>query len=341
MASARISLEMPPNIDPSRATLAYGRLALPRLNRELKDDVLLIRQRAVKALCDYLHDHEHIAAAVHEGIIPSLKHLLRDKDVPVRAMAAECFIVFNQHAIGRKAFIDEDVLDVLKLLFSSYEPDIVRLNAHKAVELLSINPAHCQAIVDADLIPLLIACVEREYAEIKAVILETLNRCLDLNSDAGLNAGGMQVFTKLLSHHSPEVRGKSAQVILMLTVNPRGRQQAIDKETIPALVGLLSDNDPDVKASAAGALAFTSVTTHGRYTAINADAIPNLLRLLVHSCSRVRVNGLKAITCIAEAPEGRRILLDHVDNIKRLTEDEDAGVRKHANIAVDVITWKP
>ncbi|BHF64923.1 Radial spoke head 14 [Sparganum proliferum] len=321
MASARISLEMPPNIDPSRATLAYGRLALPRLNRELKDDVLLIRQRAVKALCDYLHDHEHIAAAVHEGIIPSLKHLLRDKDVP--------------------AFIDEDVLDVLKLLFSSYEPDIVRLNAHKAVELLSINPAHCQAIVDADLIPLLIACVEREYAEIKAVILETLNRCLDLNSDAGLNAGGMQVFTKLLSHHSPEVRGKSAQVILMLTVNPRGRQQAIDKETIPALVGLLSDNDPDVKASAAGALAFTSVTTHGRYTAINADAIPNLLRLLVHSCSRVRVNGLKAITCIAEAPEGRRILLDHVDNIKKLTEDEDAGVRKHANIAVDVITWKP
>jgi len=36
-------------------------------NRELNDDVLLTRQRAVMSLCDYLHDPEHISAAIDEG----------------------------------------------------------------------------------------------------------------------------------------------------------------------------------------------------------------------------------------------------------------------------------
>ncbi len=44
-------------------------------------------------------------------------------------------------------------------------------------------------------------------------------------------------------------------VWLLYSVNPRGKVQAIRKETIPKLVNLLQDSDPEVKASAAGALA--------------------------------------------------------------------------------------
>ena len=36
-------------------------------NRELNDSTLLIRQRAVMSLCDYLHDPEHIAEALRCG----------------------------------------------------------------------------------------------------------------------------------------------------------------------------------------------------------------------------------------------------------------------------------
>ena len=35
--------------------------------RELNDEVLLMRQQALMSLCDYLHDPEHIAAAIDEG----------------------------------------------------------------------------------------------------------------------------------------------------------------------------------------------------------------------------------------------------------------------------------
>lgn len=57
----------------------------------------------------------------------------------------------------------------MKLLFSSYEPDIVRLNAHRSIELLLLNPMYAQVLVKEDIIPLLIACLEREFMEIKVI----------------------------------------------------------------------------------------------------------------------------------------------------------------------------
>ncbi|CAH8481525.1 unnamed protein product [Dicrocoelium dendriticum] len=82
-------------------------------------------------------------------------------------------------------------------------------------------------------------------------------------------------------------------------------------------------------------------TNHGRYTALNAGSIPHLLTLVEHERSLVRVNALKVLTCLAETPEGRRILLDHLDIIEPHQSDVNAAVAKHARIAVSVITWKP
>ncbi|XP_077868637.1 radial spoke head 14 homolog, partial [Saccoglossus kowalevskii] len=64
MATTRISAQLPPNIDVTKSPLAYGDRALPRLNRELKDGELIVRQKALRTLCDYLHDPEHIAEAL-------------------------------------------------------------------------------------------------------------------------------------------------------------------------------------------------------------------------------------------------------------------------------------
>lgn len=47
------------------------------------------------------------------------------------------------------------------------------------------------------------------------------------------------------------------------------------------------------------------------------------------------------MSCISEAPEGRRELLTHLDEIRKLVEDKVPIVAKHAQIAVRVITWKP
>ncbi|KAF6776902.1 hypothetical protein AHF37_03630 [Paragonimus kellicotti] len=210
-------------------------------------------------------------------------------------------------------FLEHNILKSFLNLIKLTEVDIVRLNAQKAIELLTTSPAGALATVENGYIPLLIDCARDEVDEIKIVVLDTLNHCLSLDTDKGLMSGGMKLFTQLLAHSSKEVRSRAAQNILRLCVNPIGKQEALDNETIPALVALLTDDCEKVKASATGALSFICTTNHGRYTTLNAGAIPHLLHLVDHETSRVRVNALKVITCLSETPEGRRILLDHLD----------------------------
>lgn len=67
MAGTRISECFPPLIDPSRAPVAFGRLALPRLLTELHAEEPKILQAALCTLCDLLHDPEQAYEALHHG----------------------------------------------------------------------------------------------------------------------------------------------------------------------------------------------------------------------------------------------------------------------------------
>ncbi|VEL12188.1 unnamed protein product [Protopolystoma xenopodis] len=187
MALSRISLNPPPNIDPTKGTLAYGRLALKRLRIELNDDSLLVRQRAVKALSDYIHDSENVASAINEV-----------------------------HGIGRQAFLDHDILSAYDKLYASTEPDIVRKRVHQSLALLTSVPLYAEGVVNKGLIPLLVGLSERELDELKPLVLETLSYILSFEPKSGLNANGMKIFTALLSHKDPSVRTKAALCILKM-----------------------------------------------------------------------------------------------------------------------------
>ena len=67
MATARITFSLPPNIDVTKAPLAFGKRAIPKLNEELQDKNLITRQRALMTLCDLVHDPEKIYEAILYG----------------------------------------------------------------------------------------------------------------------------------------------------------------------------------------------------------------------------------------------------------------------------------
>ncbi|XP_076471321.1 radial spoke head 14 homolog [Babylonia areolata] len=340
MAHTVISAKYPPLIDATRTPLAYGDRALPRLNRELNDETLLVRQRSVMSLCDYLHDPEHIAEALRVGIAGSLKQLLTDGDLTVRQKATECLYVIAGHAIGRDAFLDQEIIMPVANLFDDKE-DIARKNAHLAIEMISETPPGADGIVQANLVQTLVSKLNTELDEIKELILDTLHYCMRVDTVKALASGAMETFTSLLSHKSPSIRAKAARDIMDLSVPLDGKNKAVDCNSVAQLIALLKDDSADVRANAAGAIMTITITTKGKYTAINGGAIEPLVGLVDDSTSEVRSNALKALTCLSEAPEGRKVLLEHVEQIRKRTTDEIPAVCKAAEIAVRVITWLP
>ncbi|KAF6082832.1 radial spoke head 14-like protein [Phyllostomus discolor] len=103
MAHTRISMYQPPNIDPTQAAIAYGCRALPKLNEELQSEDLLTRQKALMALCDLMHDPEHIYVAIGTGCLESLRVLLKDTNPLVRIKATEVLSIMATHNVGRWA----------------------------------------------------------------------------------------------------------------------------------------------------------------------------------------------------------------------------------------------
>lgn len=56
---------------------------------------------------------------------------------------------------------------------------------------------------------------------------------------------------------------------------------------------------------------------------------------------KARLNAIKALTMLAEAPEGRKFLQVHVPDFRVLEVDTSEAVRRAAQIAINVIEWKP
>ncbi|XP_067945309.1 radial spoke head 14 homolog [Watersipora subatra] len=340
-AQTVISPQYPPHIDVTKTPLAYGDRAVPRLNKELNDANLVMRQRAVRSLSDYLHDPEHIATALREGIAESLKNLLSDADVTIREKSLECLNIIAQHAIGRDVFLDQGILIPVSNLWDDKE-DIVRRNAHRTLKMVSETPLGAEGLVQSKLVPKLVTKLPDELDEIKILILDELHFCMAIDTTDALATEGMETLTALLVHTNVDIKGRAARNIMDLSVPLAGKNKAVEVGTVPHLVKLLEDEDVTVRANAAGALMMITITTKGKYTAINSGALEPLVNLLSDERStEIKVNALKAITCLSEAPEGREWLGQHVEKISELMTDKNPAVVKHATIAVNIITWRP
>ncbi|XP_063685301.1 radial spoke head 14 homolog isoform X1 [Bolinopsis microptera] len=354
MATTRITTALPPNIDITKAELAYGEHMLPKLNRQLQDSTLITRQRALNALCDVLHNPEHVSAALKVGMAKSLKKLLGDSDGTVRWKATEVLFICSNHAIGRDAILEFDLIQPISALFDDKHED-ARLMSHRAVESVSHTVNGAQGIVNANLIKKLVEKLKTETDEIKQLVLDTLHYCMKVDTNQALAAQAMEVFTSLLGHETWEIRGKAARDIMDISFPLEGKKRAVKVRCIPVLVKLLADKHFHVRAQAAGALMSIAITTEGKRESISAGAVEALMKLLqsddssdvrlnvikVNTCSNVRLLTVKAITMLAEAPSGREKLTAIVPTLRDIANTGGPMMQKVAKTAINVITWQP
>ncbi|XP_067087642.1 radial spoke head 14 homolog [Osmerus mordax] len=340
MGSTRISEQLPPLIDPTQAPVAFGNRALPRLYMELQDPHLYIRQRALTALCDLVHDPERAYEAIHNGCLEILKGLLKDKDSSVRIKTTEVLYLMASHNVGREAFLKLNVLDPLSDLLD--EPVVTcRKNMHMALKIMAEFPAGAAHMVSLGLVPRLVMKLPAEQEEIRALILATLSSCVRVDALPALASNGVSVLGEQLSHPSPDIRREAASAMMGISVPLEGKHKVCEEGVLPLLVTLLSDSDPGVTASAAGTIMNTSVISKGKYQALKAGALPPLLALVGSEDLAVCANALRALTVLAEAPHARTELLEHVPLLEtRLSHPADI-IRRAAQTAISVVSWTP
>ncbi|XP_036679753.1 radial spoke head 14 homolog isoform X1 [Balaenoptera musculus] len=340
MAHAQISKYLPPDINPTQAAIAYGCRALPKLNEELQSEDLLTRQKALMALCDLMHDPEHVYTAIRIGCLESLKALLKDTNDLVRIKTTEVLYVMATHNVGRDGFLEHDVIHALSFLLSDPQ-SACRENLHLAFKHLAQLPAGAKGIVNSSLIPSLVWKLQREEEGIQELLLDTLAACLMEDATEALASRAVPFLKEKLLSANSNIRSKATQALIAVSIPLEGKNQMWQHDVIPILVHLLKDKEEEVQANAAGALMYVTVTTEGKYAALDAEAIRPLLELLQSSLSKARLNAIKVLTMLAEAPEGRKLLQSHVPTLRALEEDTSAAVQRAAQIAVKVIEWKP
>ncbi|XP_062814889.1 radial spoke head 14 homolog [Anolis carolinensis] len=340
MALPRVSSKLPPDIDPTKAPIAFGRRALPKLNEELQDKQLITRQRALMALCDLVHDPEHAYEAINQGFLETLKGLLSDEDSTVRRKATEVLYIMASHNVGRTGFLEYGVIPALAHLLND-PVIIVRWNMHYSLKLISEMPNGAVCVVESGLVPSLVLKLRSEPEEIQVLILDTLWGCLRTEAFEALASGAVRVFKEKLAHPDLRIRSRATQALMAISVPLQGKNTVLEENVFPDLVLLLEDEDPEVRANAAGTLMFAAITTPGKYGALDAGALLALLPLTEDQESKVRLYALKALTVLAEAPEGRRTLLPHIPLLQERSQDPSPAVRKAADIAIKVIEWKP
>ncbi|XP_062855616.1 radial spoke head 14 homolog [Trichomycterus rosablanca] len=340
MAGTRISERLPPLIDPTQAPVAFGNRALPRLARELCEEDQWVRHAALCALCDLLHDPERAYETLHYGCLDSLKVLLKDENDSIRIKTTQVLYLLSLHSMGREAFLQCDLLSSLSELLD--EPvDSCRTNVHRTLKMLAEFPAGAASMVSMGLVPRLVTKVPVEREDIRELVLSTLTCCMRLDAMPALTSDAIPVLKEQLTHPSVQIRCAAASAMMAISVPAEGKVRVCEEEVVPVLVKLLSDGDPNVRANAAGAIMYITIITRGKYQALEAGAIPPLLRLVdsddVPSCT----NALRALTCLAHAPNARDKLRDHVPRLETRLNHPASVVQKAAATAIQVITWKP
>ncbi|PWA15655.1 hypothetical protein CCH79_00020781 [Gambusia affinis] len=229
-----------------------------------------------------------------------------------------------------------------------------RTNAHRVLSGLAQLPAGAEALLS--LVPKLMLklCqleeVRREkQEEEQELLLSTLTSCSRLDPLPALASDGVSILGQTLTHTSPSIRREAAAALMALSVPADGKQQVCDQGILSTLLALLHDRDLDVQTNAAGVIMNTVIIRPGKYLCLELGAISILLQLLSEEEDEEQkkrrktlvIYSLRALTALSEAPEGRVILSAELPLLERRSDEQDEDVRRAAQTAIKVVTWKP
>ncbi|KAI9104823.1 armadillo-type protein [Phlyctochytrium arcticum] len=347
VASAR-AMAKPEAMDPTKAQLAYGRRAVPKLISNLDPSLCTLPelQHTLILLADLLHTPTNIAQALSHDLVVKLGNMVDHEDVTVRQQSTEGLRVVAGHAIGRQAIVDCGTLVPLSKLFDDKDA-LVRRHVHHIFSLVTTHSSGVTSLLHSQLFQPLVDHLPFESLDVQRHILDTCYNCIRLGRPPfmprdAVEGGAMAALTKLLGVGSvTDIAKRGAECVMVLSHFAEGKRLAVSSGTVSVLIDLLHHKHASVRAAAAGALMAITIDVEAKRMVVRENALPVLMDLIKDKNELVVLNSVKVITNCAEDYRGRFQLHSCIKQLQVLYESSNAQLAQAAKRAVEVISWRP
>lgn len=323
------------------AALAFEERMFPKLNAEIQfDRDLKTRQRALKSLCDLSHSQVKAYQICSLGLLDSVGLILDDENDLCRELATEIFAVMCTHNIGRDAA--RKFIPKLSELFTDKNIN-TRKNVHATLYYSSELIRGVTTIISNKLIPVFINLLKTEEDVVRCWIIQTFHNCLRFASDEALQNQGLETLKDLLRGDNELIVEYALRSLAEITFNSAGKARANSDEKMAAyLISLIrSKRSVELRSAACAALGSISITSQGKIKSVNCGALQPLCDILREDNSEARLMALTCISVCSEVPDGRRYMLERLDDIRPFVMAKAPLVATAAQECMRVIQWKP
>lgn len=330
----------------STLTFAYGNWRYEELERALNSNDQVLRRKVLIEVNEDFHQADKLNSALESEILVRLVACFEDKDSEIRELASRAVLKVTNTEMGRVIFVSNNLVEVVATLFNDPE-ETIRNNAYVCLLNLAQFTFGMQAAIDADILRILVDKLVAEKApRILELILELINTLLhgDMATPFVLNTPVLQRLNGHLASKEWRIRELAAENLGSISFNVEGKQQTIEAESIPPLCSMLKDPISDVRCAAVRALASLAQLKEGKVQIYDLDMLNTIIELLFDLDEQTRLHTVQLIAAEAEYPPGREKFKQCLNKLRDMVEkykNTQPLVSKHAQIAIDVITWQP
>ncbi|XP_057340405.1 radial spoke head 14 homolog isoform X1 [Microplitis mediator] len=365
-----------PHIMLTRMSERVGKWAHAKISRKESAPEEATKERAtLSKITDMLIDPKKIFAVVRLKLVDELGTFLVSHDPFIREKTAIAISEIARRPTGRQAIIRNPT--ILSNLINGLQDVVidVRIQMARVLEILAHDYFSAKVLVEnyrfLDIIAQSLSREQREIlvnknininiysffsffiykcvtdahhlcqiiylSSLEVLLLAHVNVCHAIEIDM------IETLLGLLNYHKrdKELLGKVLSCLVLLCQDSLGTWKAFEvKNFLSILTPLLNDDAKEIHEKAASLIAFATITNYGKINGL--IFIDRLLELANNGLSReCRLMSIKALTNIAEVPEGREELLAHLIFIEHINTGRDRVLKKHKNILLKVIQWHP
>lgn len=307
-------------------TRGFEKVAFPKMERELRDEDLVVRQKSLLACCELLAVSECYVQCLNAGVVAALVALLDDQDSLVRERAAAALEIVASKDVGVAIMVEDGAFYALVKCLEDGVED-VRMAAYKAlIEAARFEGARSAVVDMGTTLPGLVDLVQKEPPDLTLLGLNLLKACTEVrHNDAAMvqllqQTDAVPVLAELMTRRRPlHVQEGAAGLLGVLCTSGNDiRVRAVKADCVKRLTVLLTRGSMSLTIAATSALMAISIAIEGKKSIVAEGAVKAIVGLLDIDNDTLCMKLLQLVTNVAEDPEGRNQLQAALPKLRKI-----------------------